>query len=261
MINSYPPQIARLLSGMKYSVCMALLLSLLTGCDFLKKYLPSSDPVPEKIIPQSAPSNTLFIGQSEEDIIELLGKPSGTFTITNKTVLMYNGELLEFIDGKLITPKTNFFAQAGISKETPEELKAAEGFSSKIKEAQQWVRKKTSSSPKTGKEFFVMDQRNNKVDHSRLITPGKITVVDFYATWCGPCKRMTPILHDMTKSQPDVTLRKVDIGNWGSETSSKYNISSVPNIRVFDASGKMVGPPTSDPNKVAQYIKMAQTKK
>jgi thioredoxin 1 len=98
-------------------------------------------------------------------------------------------------------------------------------------------------------------------EYSGLVSPGTITVVDFYATWCGPCKQMAPILDRLVSQQSGVVLRKVDIGDWGSSVAKKYNITSVPNVRVFDKHGKMIGAPTSDPNQVARYIEQAKQSK
>ena len=105
---------------------------------------------------------------------------------------------------------------------------------------------------------LVKDQNGRVVDHSRYLVNGQITVLDFYATWCGPCKQMDPILTKIAGEYRDVALRKVDIGNWGSYVSEKYAVSSVPNVRVFDKKGRLVGPPTSNPDKIVKYIETAQ---
>jgi thioredoxin 1 len=40
-----------------------------------------------------------------------------------------------------------------------------------------------------------------------------VTVVDFYADWCGPCKQLSPSLEQMARTDPEIALRKIDIVN------------------------------------------------
>ena len=53
----------------------------------------------------------LHVGQSEEDVRAILGEPSGMMTVTNRSILMYNGSFLEFVDGCLVTSDTNLLAE------------------------------------------------------------------------------------------------------------------------------------------------------
>jgi thioredoxin 1 len=59
------------------------------------------------------------------------------------------------------------------------------------------------------------------------------TLVDFYATWCGPCKMMSPILEEVvTDIGEDAKVIKVDVdGN--EEASAQYQIRSVPTLLLF----------------------------
>jgi thioredoxin 1 len=105
----------------------------------------------------------------------------------------------------------------------------------------------------------VVAEGGQQVDLRALMPAGKITVVDFYADWCGPCRRISPELERIAQSDPDVVLVKVDIVNWGTPVTRQYGINSVPNIRVMDRRGQAVGQPTSDLNAVLRAI--AQAKK
>jgi len=88
--------------------------------------------------------------------------------------------------------------------------------------------------------------------------PGKITLVDFYADWCAPCRVISPQLERMVKSDRELVLRKIDIVNWDSPVVKQFNIRSIPQIRVFDQTGNMVGPPTFSLNQVQEYIDQAK---
>lgn len=58
-------------------------------------------------------------------------------------------------------------------------------------------------------------------------TDTKLTVIDFYATWCGPCKEMAPIVEKMKAKYPDVEFKKIDIDQ-EQEMAMQYQIDAVP---------------------------------
>jgi len=59
-----------------------------------------------------------------------------------------------------------------------------------------------------------------------------IVIVDFEATWCGPCKLVGPILEQINEENDDVTLVKVNVDE-ESAFASKYSIVSIPTIMLF----------------------------
>jgi len=68
--------------------------------------------------------------------------------------------------------------------------------------------------------------RNND-DFNSLIKEG-LTIVDFYAEWCGPCKMMGPVL----ESLDDVNVLKVNVDD-NEELSTEYRIMSIPTLMFF----------------------------
>ena len=58
-----------------------------------------------------------------------------------------------------------------------------------------------------------------------------IKIVDFYATWCGPCKVLAKTLEEI-KELPDVTIEKVDIED-KPELTDQYKVRSVPTLVFF----------------------------
>jgi thioredoxin 1 len=63
-------------------------------------------------------------------------------------------------------------------------------------------------------------------------------VVDFYTTWCHPCKLLSPILEELSKEMKDVKFSKVNADEYG-ELAAQYDIRSVPTLYIFK-NGKAV---------------------
>ncbi|WP_294142764.1 thioredoxin [uncultured Sanguibacteroides sp.] len=70
---------------------------------------------------------------------------------------------------------------------------------------------------------------------NELIQGDKLVLVDFYATWCGPCKMMHPILEDLKKRLGDkITIIKVDVDVPANrQPVYTYHIQSVPTLILF----------------------------
>lgn len=56
-----------------------------------------------------------------------------------------------------------------------------------------------------------------------------LVLVDFWATWCGPCKMMGPVYEEVSNEMPEVKFVKVNVDE-NQETASKYRVLSIPTI-------------------------------
>ena len=66
-----------------------------------------------------------------------------------------------------------------------------------------------------------------------LIKGESPVLVDFYATWCGPCKMMSPILEDVSSQvKGKAKVLKIDIDK-NPQAASYYNVRSVPTLILF----------------------------
>ena len=69
-------------------------------------------------------------------------------------------------------------------------------------------------------------------NYNNIINGEQLTLVDFYATWCGPCQMMAPILEEASNENPDVDFFAIDIDD-AEETAAKYGVMSIPNMVLF----------------------------
>lgn len=66
-----------------------------------------------------------------------------------------------------------------------------------------------------------------------------ITILDFYAKWCGPCKKLNPIIDNLKITYPNITFTKIDIEK-EKELSEKYEIESLPTIIILDHNNQII---------------------
>lgn len=57
-------------------------------------------------------------------------------------------------------------------------------------------------------------------------------LVDFWATWCGPCQMIAPFVAAIAEERPDVKVGKIDVDN-EPELAIRYKIMSIPTLLVF----------------------------
>ncbi len=72
-----------------------------------------------------------------------------------------------------------------------------------------------------------------KTNFAEKVLEAKGTVlVDFWATWCGPCRMLSPIIEEVAAAHPQVSVGKINVDE-EQELAEKYGILSIPTLLVF----------------------------
>lgn len=73
----------------------------------------------------------------------------------------------------------------------------------------------------------------NKDNFSELVLGSdKPVLVDFFATWCGPCRMVAPIIDDIAGDREDILVCKINVDE-EQELAAQYGVMSIPTLMVF----------------------------
>ena len=72
-----------------------------------------------------------------------------------------------------------------------------------------------------------------------VLNADKPVLVDFWAEWCAPCKRIAPILDEIAQEQHDIVICKIDIEQ-NKETMKEYDVKGLPSLLLFK-NGTIIG--------------------
>lgn len=66
-----------------------------------------------------------------------------------------------------------------------------------------------------------------------LVETGAKVVCDFFATWCGPCRMLSPVMEELSEEFEGVTFAKVDVDKNG-DLAASLGVFSIPDVYVFE---------------------------
>ena len=73
----------------------------------------------------------------------------------------------------------------------------------------------------------------NEESFAKIKESGKKALIDFYADWCGPCKMLAPILHEISEENPDLIIAKINVDD-STSLAIQYGIQSIPTMLVME---------------------------
>jgi len=86
-----------------------------------------------------------------------------------------------------------------------------------------------------------------------------LTLVDFYADWCGPCRMLTPVLEEVAQEVKEATIAKIDIDK-AQKTASTFQVTSIPTLVLFKDGkevGRLVG--LRDKETIKEFLQKGET--
>jgi len=234
------------------SLVLAICCGCVTGCDKVSSAVsplgvqPVQARTAENGIESFATYKEALIGKDSETVAAVFGKPKGVFERRTGKVWMYSRWCVEFNSKGQVARIERDIAASGSGRRPSD---------SSTKLAARPVVASQPAPPSSAVKRI--SNGGQPVDLDSLMPAGKIIVVDFYADWCGPCQRISPHLEKLASENPEIVLLKVDIVSWGTPVAKQHDISSIPNIRVFNRNKDQIGEPTSNLSIVQSYIRQA----
>ena len=202
---------------------------------------------------------TTLVGRTDSEVLATLGKPMGKLKTAAGALWLYSDWKIQFDSQNhvLKVERDTPVRAAALDPQWAARLNAADKAARERVAAEEAAKIRVRTAVEGG-TVRVISNGGASVDLPSLLVEGKVTVVDFYAHWCGPCMKLAPALEEMIKKDPDLVLIKIDIVNWGTPVAKQFALDSIPHVRVYDRKKQQTGYATSSLNTVEQNVKRAK---
>jgi thioredoxin 1 len=117
--------------------------------------------------------------------------------------------------------------------------------------------------PRTNEHSSKIDivKGNTEIKLEDHLVRGKVTVVDFYADWCGPCRALSPQLEEMAAKNSAIALVKINILTWHSPVAKQFEITGIPRVQVYGPTGRLIGTSVGvRPSEIEGFVKQGESR-
>lgn len=220
----------------KVIFALGILLAILQGCQdatgqLVNKVTPAEA---QKLMQQDQTIQILDVRTPEEVAGGVIGQP----IVANYNANELAGAIAMLDKNK---PVVVYCYAGGRSASAADELAKA-GFK-KIYDIKGGIRAWTESglpvAAAGAKPKAKTNYNNVAAELEQLLANGKPVLIDFYAPWCGPCKKMAPSLEKLAKENPSVKILKVNTDD-NQELARMYKVEEIPTL-VSMKQGKVIG--------------------
>jgi len=99
-----------------------------------------------------------------------------------------------------------------------------------------------AKAPEGADVIAVAKEGEDVPDLGPHLVRGKVTVVDFSAVWCEPCRKLDEHMMATLAKRPDIAYRKLDIGDWNTPLAQRYlkGVPQLPYVVVYSKTGQKV---------------------
>jgi thiol-disulfide isomerase/thioredoxin len=108
----------------------------------------------------------------------------------------------------------------------------------------------------TGVDVESIADRGEAVELAPV--PGKVTVIDFWAPWCAPCRILDAELAALSRAHPGrLAIRKINVVDWDSPAARRYLAPEghdLPHVKVYGADGTIAFETSGDPRAIARAV-------
>ena len=94
-----------------------------------------------------------------------------------------------------------------------------------------------------------------KENFEEIKAKSSVVMLDFYADWCGPCRMVGPIVHEIADERDDVTVGKINVDN-DPELAQEFGVMSIPTVLLFkngQEEKRFIG--AKEKHQIAEFVK------